>query len=78
VASRVSAQVMMEVFQLLGNNPLLGHYRVKMALGALGYRYGHTTVWQLVALYKQAYPRLKRATRLPNPDERPSTILLDP
>jgi transposase len=71
VASRVSVQVMMEVFQLLDNNPFLGHYRVKMALDALGYRYGHTTVWQLVALYKQAHPRFKRATRLPNPDERP-------
>jgi transposase len=71
VASRVSVQVMMEVFQLLDNNPLLGHYRVKMALDALGYRYGHTTVWQLVALYKQAHPRVKRVTRLPNPDERP-------
>jgi hypothetical protein len=47
---------MTEVFQLLDNNPLLGHYRVKMALDALGYRHGHTTVWQLVALYKQAHP----------------------
>ena len=28
----------MEVFQLLDNNPLLGHYRVKMALDSLGYR----------------------------------------
>ncbi len=71
IAGRVSVQVMMDVFQLLDNNPLLGHYRVKMALDALGYRYGHTTVWQLVALYKQAHPRVKRATRLPNPDERP-------
>jgi hypothetical protein len=61
---------MMEVFQLLDNNPLLGHYRVKMALDSLGYRYGHTTVWQMVALYKQAHPPA-RYKRLPNPDERP-------
>jgi hypothetical protein len=31
MTTRVSVQVMMEVFQLLDNNPLLGHYRVKMA-----------------------------------------------
>jgi transposase len=52
ITTRVSVQVMMEVFQLLDNNPLLGHYRVKMALDAMGYRYGHTTAWQMVALYK--------------------------
>ena len=71
MASRVSVQVMMEVFQLLDNNPLLGHDRVKMALDSLGYRYGHTTVWQMVALYKQAHPPRRREKRLPNPDERP-------
>jgi Homeodomain-like domain len=71
VASRVSVQVMMEVFQLLDNNPLLEHDRVKMALDSLGYRHGHMTVWQLAALDKQAHPRFKRATRLPNPDEQP-------
>ena len=46
IATRVSVLVMMEGFQLLDNNPLLGHYWVKIALDALGYRYGHTTVWQ--------------------------------
>ena len=61
----------MEVFQLLDNNPLLGHYRVKMALDALGYRHGHTTVWQLVALYKQAHPRPKPPARTSKPEERP-------
>jgi len=71
ITTRVSVQAMMEVFQLLDNNPLLGHYRVKMALDALGYRYGHTTVWQMVALYKQAHPQPPREPRLPNPDERP-------
>jgi transposase InsO family protein len=71
IDNRVSVQVMMEVFQLLDNNPLLGHYRVKMALDSLGYRYGHTTVWQMVALYKQTHPPARRATRRPNPDERP-------
>ena len=45
----------------------MGHYRVKMALDSLGYRYGHTTVWQMVALYKQAHPPAPRAKRLPNP-----------
>jgi transposase InsO family protein len=71
ITTRVSVQVMMEVFQLLDNHPLLGHYRVKMALDSLGYRYGHTTVWQMVALYKQAHPPAPRQKRLPNPAERP-------
>jgi hypothetical protein len=71
ITTRVSVQVMMEVFQRLDNNPLLGHYRVKMAVDSLGYRYGHTTVWQMVALYKQAHPPAPRQKRLPNPDERP-------
>jgi transposase len=70
ITTRVSVQVMMEVFQLLDNNPLLGHYRVKMALDSLGYRYGHTTVWQMVALYQQAYPPAPAEKRPPNPDER--------
>jgi len=38
ITTRVSVQALMEVFQLLDNNPLLGHYRVKMALDSLGYR----------------------------------------
>src|SRR5262249_60991257 len=71
ITMRVSVQAMMDVFQLLDNNPLLGHYRVKMALDSLGYRYGHTTVWQMVALYKQAHPHPPREPRVPNPAERP-------
>jgi transposase InsO family protein len=71
ITTRVPVQAMMEVFQLLDNNPLLGHYRVKMALDTLGYRYGHTTVWQMVALYKQAHLPSPREPRRPNPDERP-------
>jgi len=71
ITTRVSVQALMEVFQLLDNNPLLGHYRVKMALDSLGYRYGHTTVWQMVALYKAAHPRLPQEPRRPNPAERP-------
>jgi len=36
ITMRVSVQAMMDVFQLLDNNPLLGHYRVKRALDSLG------------------------------------------
>jgi hypothetical protein len=36
LTTRVSVQAMMEVFQRLDNNPLLGHDRVKMALDAWG------------------------------------------
>jgi transposase InsO family protein len=71
ITTRVSVQALMEVFQLLDNHPLLGHYRIKMALDSLGYRYGHTTVWQMVALYKQAHPRPRKEARLPHPGERP-------
>jgi len=38
LTTRVPVQAMMEVFQLLDNHPLLGHYRVKMALDSLGSR----------------------------------------
>ena len=71
ITVRVPVHVIMEVFQLLDNNPLLGHYRVKMALDSLGYRYGHMTVWEMVALYKQAHLTPPRAKRPLNPDERP-------
>jgi transposase len=71
LTTRVPVQVMMEVFQLLDNNSLLGHYRVKMALDLLGYRYGHTTIWQMVALYKQAHPRPKPPPHTPRAKERP-------
>jgi transposase len=71
LTTRVPVQALMEVFQLLDNNPWLGHYHVKMALDSLGYRYGHTPVWQMVALYKEAHPTPKGATRVPNPDEHP-------
>jgi hypothetical protein len=72
IMTRVSLQVLMEVFQLLDNHPLLGHYGVKMALDALGYRYGHTVVWQIVTRYKQAHPSAPRERHLPNPAERPT------
>ena len=71
ISTRVSVQVMMEGFQLLDNNPLLGHYRVKMALDSLGYRYGHTTVWQMVALYKEAHPKSTPPPHTPRTEERP-------
>src|SRR5262252_1482159 len=68
---RVSVQAMMDVFQLLDNHPLWGHYRGQMALDSRGYRYGHTTVWQMGALYKQAHPRPPREPRVPNPADGP-------
>ena len=38
LTTRVPVQAMMEVFQLLDNHPRLEHYRVKMAVDALGDR----------------------------------------
>jgi hypothetical protein len=70
ITTRLPVQVIMEVSQLLDNTPLLGHNRVKMALDSLGYRHGHTTVWQMVARYKQAHPPSQSEKRSPNPAER--------
>jgi Homeodomain-like domain len=36
LTTRVAVQALREVFQVLDNHPLLGHYRVKMALDSLG------------------------------------------
>ena len=71
ITERFPVQVTMEVFQLLDNNPFLGHYRVKMALDSLGYRFGHSTVWQMVAFYKQAHPQPKKEKHTPKPEELP-------
>jgi hypothetical protein len=71
ITTRVSVQVLREVFQGLENHPLLGHYRVQLAFDSLGYRDGHTAVWQMVALDQQAHPLAPRPTRLPHPDQRP-------
>ena len=71
ISTRVPVQVIMEVFQLLDHNPLLGHDRVKMALDALGDRYGHTSVWPMVALDKEAHPPAPPPQRPSHPDERP-------
>ena len=40
-----------------------------MALDSLGYRYGYTTVWPMVARYTRAPPPA-RYERPPTPDER--------
>ena len=75
ITTRVSMQAMMEVFELIDNNPLLGHYRVKMALDSLGYRYGHTTVWQMVTFYKHAHPEPKGRRRKHKHEERPKQAI---
>jgi hypothetical protein len=49
----------------------LGHYRVQLAFDSLGYRDGHTAVWQMVALDQQAHVPPPREPRPPNPDEQP-------
>jgi transposase InsO family protein len=42
-----------------------------MALDSLGYRYGHTTVWQMVALYTEAHPKPTPPPHTPRAEERP-------
>ena len=75
IATRVSVEAMTKVFELIDNNPLLGHYRVKMALDSFGYQYGHSTVWQMVAFYKQAHANPKRGRRRRKPEERPKQAI---
>jgi transposase InsO family protein len=72
LTTRVPVQVMMEVFQLPpGQQPPTGALPREDDPGLAGLSYGHTTVWQLVALYKQAHPHAQPKKRPPNPDERP-------
>jgi len=71
ITDRVSVEVVMTVFEVLDNNELLGHWRVKMALDSLGYRHGHTTVWQVVACYRQAHPPSKAPKKVRDPKQRP-------
>ena len=78
LSTRVSVQVMMEVFQWLDNHPLLGHYRVQMAFDSLGDRDGHTTVWPMGALDTQAHVPPPREPSTPNPDERPHQATAPP
>jgi transposase len=58
------------ILETIENNPRIGHYRVKMALNGRGRIIGHTTVWQIIRLFRDAKKREKRE-RLKMPDEAP-------
>ena len=61
----------MEVFQLLDNNPLLGHYRVKMALDPWGIAMATRPSGSWWPSINRPIPPPAAEHALPNPDERP-------
>jgi putative transposase len=58
------------IFEIIENNPRIGHYRVKMALNGRGRIIGHTTIWQIIHLFRDAKKKEKRK-RLKKSDEAP-------
>jgi len=58
------------IFETIGNNPRIGHYRVKMTLNGRGRIIGHTTIWQIIRLFRDVKRKEKRE-RLKMPDEAP-------
>ena len=57
------------IFETIENNPRIGHYRVKMMLNGQGHIIGHTTIWQIIRLFRDVKKAEK--IRLKFPDERP-------
>jgi transposase InsO family protein len=58
------------IFETIENNPRIGHYRVKMMLNGRGHIVGHTTIWQIIRLFRDV-KRKERRERLKMPDEMP-------
>lgn len=58
------------IFETIENNPKIGHYRVKMMLNGQGRIIGHTTIWQIIRLFRDVKKEEKQK-RLKQPDEVP-------
>lgn len=58
------------IFETIENNPKIGHYRVKMMLNGRGRIIGHTTIWQIIRLFRDVR-RKERRERLKKPEETP-------
>lgn len=58
------------IFETIENNPKIGHYRVKMMLNGRGRIIGHTTIWQIIRLFRDV-KRKERRERLKKPEETP-------
>lgn len=50
----VSIEDIISIFQFIENNPKIGHYRVKMLLNGRGHIIGHTKIWEIISLYREA------------------------
>lgn len=48
------------VFQYIENNPKIGHYRVKMFLNGIGRIFGHTKIWEVVSIFREATEKEKQ------------------
>lgn len=58
------------IFETIENNPRIGHYRVKMMLNGRGNVIGHTTIWQIIRLFRDV-KRAEKKKQLKMPGERP-------
>jgi putative transposase len=62
------------IFEAIENNPKIGHYRVKMILNGQGRIIGHTTIWQIIRLFREVKEQEKQK-QLKKPDESPPEAL---
>ena len=58
--SIVTPEDMALIFELIENNPKIGHYRVKMFLNGQGRIIGHTKIWQIISLLREAEKKEKQ------------------
>ena len=59
------------IFETVENNPKIGHYRVKMMLNGRGNIIGHTTIWQIIHLFRDV-KKAEKKKQLKLPDEAPA------
>jgi len=63
------------IFETIENNPKIGHYRVKMMLNGRGNIIGHTTIWQIIRLFRDV-KRAEKKKQLKMPEEAPAEASL--
>ena len=59
------------IFEIVENNPKIGHYRVKMMLNGRGNIIGHTTIWEIIRLFRDV-KKAEKKKRLKMPEEAPA------
>jgi putative transposase len=62
------------IFENIENNQRIGHYRIKMMLNGRGNIIGHTTLWQIVSLFRDT-KKAEKKKRLKMPEEAPLEAL---